>query len=316
MLIFIAALVIGFFLLMWSANTFADNALLLGQHFNISKILIGIVILGFGTSAPELLVSALSALQGNAGLAIGNAIGSNITNILLVLGATLCILPINIDAELIRKNFMLLLGATLIFSLLIFDQQLSFIDGAILLVTLVITLYFLSRFEEQPDVISNDDNETHNPAIFQIVIGLLTGLVILLASSKLVVWSATEIAQHLGVSDLVIGLTIVALGTSLPELATCIASAIKKHGELAIGNIVGSNIFNTLGVTATASLITTYTLPEQVFSRDYPAMLIATGVLFALLLIFLRKKYIPRGFGLLFIAGYVAYMYTIYIQTH
>lgn len=316
MLIFIAALVIGFFLLMWSANTFADNALLLGQHFNISKILIGIVILGFGTSAPELLVSALSALQGNAGLAIGNAIGSNITNILLVLGATLCILPINIDAVLIRKNFMLLLSATLIFSLLIFDQQLSFIDGAILLVTLIITLYFLSRFEEQPDVISNDDNETHNPAIFQIVIGLLTGLVILLASSKLVVWSATEIAQHLGVSDLVIGLTIVALGTSLPELATCIASAIKKHGELAIGNIVGSNIFNTLGVTATASLITTYTLPEQVFSRDYPAMLIATGVLFALLLIFLRKKYIPRGFGLLFIAGYVAYMYTIFIQTH
>ncbi|MFK7815527.1 MAG: calcium/sodium antiporter [Gammaproteobacteria bacterium] len=316
MLIFIAALGIGFLLLMWSANTFADNALLLGQHFNISKILIGIVILGFGTSAPELLVSALSALQGNAGLAIGNAIGSNLTNILLVLGVTLCILPINIDAELIRKNFMLLLGATALFSLLIFDQQLTFIDGSILLTALILTLYLLSRFEEQTDnTTASEDTEINNLTVSRVVIGLITGLVILLASSKLVVWSATEIAQHLGVSDLVIGLTIVALGTSLPELATCIASAMKKHGELAIGNIVGSNIFNTLGVTATASLITNYTLPEQIFSRDYPAMLVATGVLFALLLIFLRKKYIPRGFGLLFLAGYAAYMYTIYIQT-
>ncbi len=315
MLIFIAALGIGFLLLMWSANTFADNALLLGQHFNLSKILIGIVILGFGTSAPELLVSALSALQGNPGLAIGNAVGSNITNILLVLGVTLCILPINIDAKLIRKNFMLLLGATALFSILIYDRQLTFIDGLILLAALIFTLYLLSQFEEQADSSVDATTDTDNPTVTRIVIGVIFGLVILLASSKLVVWSATEIAQQLGVSDLVIGLTIVALGTSLPELATCIASAMKKHGELALGNIVGSNIFNTLGVIATASLITNYTLPEQIFSRDYPAMLIATGVLFALLLIFLRKKYIPRGFGLLFLAGYAAYMYTIYIQT-
>jgi len=315
MLIFIASLGIGFLLLMWSANAFADNALLLGQHYNISKILIGIVILGFGTSAPELLVSALSALQGNPGLAIGNAIGSNITNILLVLGATLCVLPINIDVELIRKNFMLLLGATILFSILIFDQQLTFIDGLILLTTLILILYLLSRFEEQTENPNCDNIESNNQGLPRIAIGLITGLAILLASSKLVVWSATEIAQYLGVSDLVIGLTIVALGTSLPELATCIASAMKKHGELAIGNIVGSNIFNTLGVTATASLITNYKLPEQVFSRDYPAMLIATIILFTLLLIFLRKKYIPRGFGILFLTGYVAYMYTIYIQT-
>jgi cation:H+ antiporter len=324
MLIFIAALGIGFLLLMWSANTFADNALLLGQHFNISKILIGIVILGFGTSAPELLVSALSALQGNAGLAIGNAIGSNITNILLVLGVTLCILPINIDAELIRKNYMLLIGATALFSLLIFDQQLTFMDGSILLAALVFILYLLSRSEKTTDSPTSESSETEStetensttkPALARIIIGVLAGLIILLASSKLVVWSATEIALHLGVSDLVIGLTIVALGTSLPELATCIASAMKKHGDLAIGNIVGSNIFNTLGVTSTASLITNYSLPEQIFSRDYPAMLLTTAVLFLLLLIFLRKKYLPRKFGLLFLAGYVAYMYTIYIQT-
>jgi len=315
MLIFIAALVLGFLLLMWSANTFAENALLLGQHFNISKILIGVVILGFGTSAPEFLVSALSAWQGNAGLAIGNAIGSNSTNILLVLGVTLCILQIKIDAELIRKNFMLLLAATVLFSLLIIDRQLNTIDGVILAIALIVTLYFLSRFKEQINNSTDKTSHTQNPAMPKIVADLLIGLAVLLASSKLVVWSATEIALHLGVSDLIIGLTIVALGTSLPELATCIASAMKKHGELALGNVLGSNIFNTLGVTAIASLITTYNLPKQFFARDYTVMLIATGVLFLLVLIFLRKKFIPRGFGLFFIAGYTAYMLLIYNQT-
>jgi len=315
MLIFILALGIGFLLLMWSANTFADKALQLGLYLNISKILIGIVILGFGTSAPELLVSALSALQGNAGLAIGNAIGSNITNILLVLGATLCVLAIQIDADLIRKNFFLLLAATTLFSLLIIDKQLSFVDGAILASALILTLYILSRFETNDEHDSADQSATDTDTpISNILAGLLIGLIVLLGSSKLVVWSATQIAQHLGVSDLIIGLTIVALGTSLPELATCIASALKKHSELALGNIVGSNIFNTLGVTATASLITTYKLPEQIFSRDYPIMILATGILFALVLLYSRKKYIPRGFGLFFIAAYAAYMLLIFNQ--
>ncbi len=263
-------------------------------------------------------MSALSALQGNPGLAIGNALGSNITNILLVLGVTLCILPIKIDAGLIRKNFLLLLTATVLFSLLIFDQQLNFIDGLLLVCALIVTLYLLSRCDAQEDEqtdCSNKESATDHLSMTRILVGLFIGLAILLASSKLVVWSATEIAQHLGVSDLIIGLTIVALGTSLPELATCIASAMKKHSELALGNIVGSNIFNTLGVTGTASLIATYKLPEQVFSRDYPIMLIATGMLFALVLIFSRKKYIPRNFGILFIIGYAAYIYLIYNQT-
>ena len=175
----------------------------------------------------------------------------------------------------------------------------------------------LSRFErKQTDSSADESSDTENLTISKILAGLFIGLTILLASSKLVVWSATEIAQHLGVSDLIIGLTIVALGTSLPELATCIASAIKKHSELALGNIVGSNIFNTLGVTGTTSLLASYKLPEQIFSRDYPVMLIATGILFALVLIFLRKNYIPRSFGLLFIASYAAYIFLIYTQAH
>ena len=161
MLIYIAALGLGFLFLMWSANTFADNALLLGQYFKISKILIGIVVLGFGTSAPELLVSALSAWQGNAGLAIGNAIGSNSTNILLVLGVTLCIIPIKIDAAVLRTNFLLLLAATILFTLLIIDHQLNFIDGVILFIALIITLYLLSRFENQADQVSHEAQTTN-----------------------------------------------------------------------------------------------------------------------------------------------------------
>jgi cation:H+ antiporter len=315
MLIYIAALGLGFLFLMWSANTFADNALLLGQHFKISKILIGIVVLGFGTSAPELLVSALSAWQGNAGLAIGNAIGSNSTNILLVLGVTLCIIPIKIDAAVLRTNFLLLLAATVLFTLLIIDHQLSFIDGVILFIALIITLYLLSRFENQADPVNHETHAITDKSISKITICLILGLAVLLASSKLVVWSAVGIAQYLGVSDLIIGLTIVALGTSLPELATCVASAMKKHSELALGNIVGSNIFNILGVTAISSLITTYKLPEQIFTRDYPVMLTATGLLFLIVMIFLRKNLIPRGFGLLFVSGYVLYLYIIYMQT-
>ena len=313
MLTFIIALVFGFLLLLWSANRFADEALLLGQHLNFSKILIGIVILGFGTSAPELLVSAISAWQGNPGLAIGNAIGSNIANISLVLGVTLCILPLVINTEIVRRNFLLLLAATVLLTVLIYDYQLTFLDGLILILALLITLYVLAKCDGEIE--HAIESVSNNKSTARIVFDLIVGLVILILSSRLVVWAAVGIAKNIGVSDLIIGLTIIALGTSLPELATCVASALKKHSELALGNVVGSNIFNTLGVTATASLITSYSLPNQVFTRDYPAMLIATAILFALVVIFLRKKYIPRIFGLLFLSGYLVYMYFIYIQS-
>ena len=233
MLTFIAALLMGFLLLMWSANRFADEALLLGQYFNLPKILIGIVILGFGTSAPELLVSAISALQGNPGLAIGNALGSNITNILLVLSATLCILPLEINAKIIYRNFLLLLGATALLSLQICDRELNLTDGIVLFFALIVTFYLLARFENNSE--HSNDNEIITQSITKITTGLLIGLLVLLLSSKLVVWAAVGIAKNLGVSDLIIGLTIIAIGTSLPELATCVASALKKHSELALG---------------------------------------------------------------------------------
>ena len=313
-LIYIVALVVGFFLLMWSADWFTENALHLGQHFHISKFVIGIVVLGFGTSAPELLVSGLSAWQGNPGLAIGNALGSNITNILLILGVTLCILPLYIDKRIVRRDFLLLFGATVLFTLLILDQQLKFFDGILLAAALVATLYLLTRFEIKERRRGELSQEPTHKSLITLLVGLTIGLLVLLAGSEIVVWSAVSIAEHLGISDLIIGLTIIALGTSLPELATCISSAIKKHSELALGNIVGSNIFNTLGVTGVASVIAEYSLPREIYYRDFPIMLIATIVLFILALGFLSAKKIPRGFGILFIITYLFYITFIYRQ--
>ena len=315
MYLFIIALVAGFLLLMWSADRFTDYALCLGQHLHFSKFVIGFVILGFGTSAPELLVSGLSAWQGNPGLAIGNALGSNTTNILLILGVTLCIAPLYADRSILSRDFLLLIAAIVLLTLLILDQKLQQSDGVILILALGFTLYLLTRFELKGRTKEQPPQSSIHKSLTILLIGLSISLTVLLLSSKLVVWAAVSIAEHLDVRDLVIGLTIVALGTSLPELATCITSAIKKHSELALGNIIGSNIFNTLGVSGTASVIAAYSIPQQVYMRDIPIMVIATLVLFLLIWIFSRTKKPPRSLGILFIAAYLAYIFFIYQQT-
>lgn len=315
MLTFIIALAVGFSLLMWSADQFVEHALQLDQHFHVSKYVIGIVVLGFGTSAPELFVSALSAWQGNPGLAIGNALGSNTTNILLVLGVTLCIFPLYINARVLRKDFLLLLGATALFTVLTLDHQLQLLDGVILIIVLLAMLYVLTTPEQNTTIQTEPKQVPTQKSLAAVLTGLALGLTILLLSSKLVVWGAISIAELLNINDLIIGLTVIALGTSLPELATCISSAMKKHSELAVGNIIGSNIFNTLGVTGTASLITTYSVSHKLYERDIPIMWIATIMLFLLAWVFIRTKIIPRAFGILFIIAYLSYMYFLYQQS-
>ena len=316
MYLFSAAFITGLLLLIWSADRFTDHALHLGQHLRLSKIVVGLVILGFGTSAPELLISGLSAWQGNPGLAIGNALGSNTTNILIILGITLCITPLYVDKGILYRDFLLLIAATALLILLILDQKLQRIDGVILMSALGFTLYLLTHLElkgkgHAPEKYTQDS--THKgPAM--LLLGLLFSLGVLLLSSKLVVWSAVSIANYLGTEDLIIGLTIVALGTSLPELATCVASAMKRHSELALGNIIGSNIFNTLGVSGTAGIIMAYSIPKQVYIRDIPIMVVATLALFLLALAFLRTKKIPRALGGLFFVAYCSYMFFIYQQ--
>jgi len=315
MLIPIAALILGFIMLAWSADNFAEHAISLGQQLHISNFIIGFVVLGFGTSAPELLVSGFAAWQGNPGLAIGNAIGSNITNILLILGATLCLIPLHLNKAVLRSNFLLLLVATTIFSVFLLDKQLNRFDGVILITALLLSLFTLTRLSFSKTETTTTEITAQKNSLAKLIIGLLFTLVILLLSSKLVVWGAVSIAEKFGVSDLVIGLTIVALGTSLPELATCVASALKKNSELVLGNIVGSNIFNTLGVTGTASLIATYAVPQQVFTRDLPIMLSATAALLLLVWLFAKKSKIPRAFGAPFILAYVLYMFYIFQQS-
>lgn len=300
---------------MWSADRFTDYALCLGRYLHLSKFVIGFAILGFGTSAPELLVSGLSAWQGNPGLAIGNALGSNTTNILLILGVTLCIAPLHTDKGILSRDFLLLIAAIALLTLLILDQKLQQFDGVILILALGFTLYLLTRFELKERTKEQPSQNSIHKSLTILLTGLSISLAFLLFSSKLVVWAAVSIAEHLAVRDLIIGLTIVALGTSLPELATCVTSAIKKHGELALGNIIGSNIFNTLGVSGTASLIAAYSIPRQVYMRDIPIMVTATLVLFLLIWIFSRAKKTPRSLGILFIVAYLAYISFIYQQT-
>lgn len=301
---------------MWSADKFTDHALRLGQHLRLSKFVIGFAILGFGTSAPELLVSGLSAWQGNPGLAIGNALGSNATNILLILGVTLCIMPLYINKDILCRDFPLLIAATTLLILLVLDQKLQRLDSIILILALGLILYLLTRIEMKKHEQEQHPQNSIRKSPTILLIGLSFSLAVLLLSSKLVVWSAVEIATHLDVKDLIIGLTIVALGTSLPELATCIASAMKKRSELILGNIIGSNIFNTLGVSGTAGIIAAeaYVVPRQVYIRDIPIMAIATLGLFLLAWLFLRKNKIPRSLGILFFTGYLIYIFFIYRQ--
>lgn len=314
MYLFTAALVAGFALLMWSADQLVNNASRLGQHFNTSRYVIGFLVLGFGTSAPELLVSGLSAWQGNPGLAIGNALGSNTTNILLILGITLSVSPLYLDKSALQRGFVVLIAATTLFAGLISDQRLQLYDGLLLLIVLVITLYYMTRIELDGQIQEELAQAPSQKSLTALLAGSLANLVVLLLSSKLVVWSSVSIAKYLGISDLIIGLTIVAIGTSLPELATCIAGALKRHSELVLGNIIGSNIFNTLGVVGTASLITAYTVPREIYMRDLPVMSGATVMLLVLVLVFLHMKKIPRSFSILFISSYIAYIFLIYRQ--
>jgi len=311
----VAALVAGFLLLMWSADQLVNSASKLGQHLKISGYIIGFLVLGFGTSAPELLVSAFSAWQGNPGLAVGNALGSNTTNILLILGIALCVSPLYLNKYDLHMDFMIIIAVTSLFAGLIFDQQLQFYDGLILLVVLVVILAYRMRHESGKQIQERLAQPPSNQSsLASLLTRLLVSLAILLISSKLVVWSSVSIAKYMGISDLVIGLTIVAIGTSLPELATCVASALKRHSELILGNIIGSNIFNTLGVVGTASLISAYAVPRGVYTRDLPVMSGATAMLFVLVLVFLRIGKIPRSISILFISSYIAYIFLVYHQ--
>ena len=309
MLISILSLLIGFGLLILSADTFTENGAKIARIFNISPLIIGLLIFGFGTSAPEMLVSGLAAFDGHPELSIGNAFGSNIFNIGLVLGVTAIIYPVTVEKTVLKKEWGFLFLSSLVAGFLLMDGFLSFLDGLILLALLFLFLYYVfseskkgknSELEVSEESIDNQDKG-------RIWTLLLVSLIILVSSARLVVWGGTNLALAFGVSDLIIGLTVVALGTSLPELAVAISSALKRQHQMIIGNIIGSNLFNTLGVLAIPGLILPFQIPEEVMNRDFIYMIVLT----LLILVLSFKLKINRFGGIILLGVLASYLYQL-----
>ena len=309
MLISVLSLLIGFTLLVWSADAFTDNGAKIARIFNISPLIIGLLIFGFGTSAPEMLVSGLAAYDGHPELSIGNAFGSNIFNIGLVLAVAAIIHPVIVEKNVLKKEWLFLFLSTLIIGFLLIDGFLSFIDGSILLILLLLFLYYVFKESKKDNNLENEVSEdtSKDQSKGKTWLLLIISLVILVSSARLVVWGGTNLALAFEVSDLIIGLTVVALGTSLPELAVAISSALKKQHQMIIGNIIGSNLFNSLGVLAIPGLILPFQIPSEVMSRDYIYMLIFT----LLILIFSLKLRINRFGGLILLTILASYLYQL-----
>ncbi|MEW5008808.1 calcium/sodium antiporter [Cycloclasticus sp. 46_83_sub15_T18] len=322
MLINIAAILAGFVFLIFSADFFVKGTSAIARNFGISPLIIGLTIVGLGTSAPEMLVAAMASAQGNTGLATGNAIGSNIANIGLVLGTTALIAPILIKSSILRRELPILLAISIASYLLVIDGDLSRIDGLILLSGLIAFMYWLLRSARQSSPQHSDALELEfsdeipadlpnlNAFLF-----FLAGLVGLIASSKLLVWAAVNIAVAFGISDLVIGLTIIAIGTSLPELAASVASVLKKEPDLAIGNIIGSNAFNLLAVFCLPGLIHPSAVESALITRDFPLMLGFTLLLFFFSYSFNGQPKINRLKGGVFMLLFFAYLGKVYLDT-
>lgn len=316
----ILSIPVGFALLVWSADRFVEGAAALANNLGVPPLIIGLTIVGFATSAPEMLISAFAAVDGNSGLAVGNAIGSNITNVALILGFTALLYPIAISSGILKKEIPILFGIMLLGSWMMLDQELSFKEGLILLVALVLLMSWIvwQGLSHPEDPMTQDATE-EIPADMSTgvaLLWLLIGLAVLLASSKLLVWGAVNIALAFGVSDLVIGLSIVALGTSLPELAATISCAKKGESDIAVGNVIGSNMFNILGVLGIAAVISPTQLDPSVLNRDLPIMF---GVLVLLIVLSLIKRLKSPGIGKwsggVLALSYIAYQsYLIYIS--
>jgi cation:H+ antiporter len=312
------AILAGLALLVWSADRFVEGSAATAGHFGMPPLLIGMVVVGFGTSAPEMVVSALAASQGNPGLALGNAYGSNITNIALILGITALLAPIAVHSQVMRKELPILALVTLAAAWLLFDGELSRLDAAGLLVLFALLLGWSiwSGMRKNDDAFATEmDAElaAHPMPIRKAILWLVVGLLLLIISSRILVWGAVDLATRFGVSELVIGLTIVAIGTSLPELASSIIAARKGEHDLALGNILGSNLFNTLAVVGIAGTIAPMAVADEVLMRDIPVMVGLTLALFVLGYGFRGPGRINRleGAGLLAVfIGYTVYLLT------
>lgn len=306
---------LGCGLLAWGADRFIRSSAVIADALKLPPIVAGMLIVGFGTSFPEIVVSAIAAFHGSAGIAIGNAIGSNIANIGLVLGIAALITPLTVHFRFLKIEMPVLMVITLIVGALLLTGSLSRLDGAVLVLLLVMYLYWMffvvpknKSFEREMKQEFKEEMPAPAMSIKLALFWWVVGLVLLFISSEFIVSGATAIAKLLQISDFLIGITIVALGTSLPELATTVTSAIKGQHDVAVGNVIGSNVFNLLAVLAMPALIAPSSLPSSLLYRDYPFM---TGLIALLwLLIFLTRKQSTLGrlCGVVFLLGYVGFV--------
>lgn len=316
----ILAIAAGFVLLTWSADRFVVGASAVAWNLNISPLIIGLTIVSLGTSAPEIIVSGMAAWQGNAGLAVGNVLGSNIINTALILGITALIMPLNVHSSIVKRELPVLLLVMGFVLLLIFDGILGFKDGILLLAGMVAVLAWITwvglNTRSAGDPMGEDfaDEIPTQLSMGKALLLLLLGSVLLLASSRLLVWGAVSVAHTLGVSDLVIGLTIVALGTSLPELAASVMSALKHEHDIAIGNIIGSNMYNLLAVLSLPGLLDPGPFDRMVLIRDYPVLIGLTLAMFIMAYGFRGPGRINRVEGGLLVLGFVAYQTLLYFS--
>jgi len=306
------SILFGLALLLWSADRFVEGCASVARHFGMSMLLIGMVIVGFGTSAPEMVVSALAASQGNPGIALGNAYGSNITNIALILGVSALISPIAVHSQVLRKELPILSVMTALAAWQLWDGELTRLDAVILLLVFGVLMGWtiLQGINRKTDALSGEielEIKVHAMPLRRAFFWLVVGLILLIVSSRILVWAAVEIAHGFGVSDLIIGLTIVALGTSLPELVSSIVATYKREHDIALGNILGSNLFNTLAVVGIAGTIHPLSVGAEVLSRDVLVMSILTVSLFFIGYGFRGPGRINRFEGALLLACYLGY---------
>lgn len=320
MVLAFVAVIVGVALLVWSADRFVDGAASTARHFGMPSLLIGMVIVGFGTSAPEMVVSALSSWQGNPGIALGNAYGSNIVNIALILGLTALISPIVVHSNVVKKELPILCAITGVAIWQLLDGELSRLDafGLLGVFAAVMGWSIWNGLRTRGDALGTETEAElaeHPMPLGKAVFWLVLGLLLLIVSSRILVWGAVAIAQGFGISDLLIGLTIVAIGTSLPELASSLIAARKGEHDIAIGNVIGSNLFNTLAVVGISGLIQPGSLPAGMLSRDILVMGLLTIALFPLVFASGRTPRIGRVAGGLLLTSYVGYTAYLVVST-
>jgi len=313
MILSFIAVICGLVLLLWSADRFIEGAAATAGYFGMPPLLIGMVVVGFGTSAPEMVVSALSAMQGNPGIALGNAYGSNIANIALILGVTALVSPIVVHSQVLRKELPVLVAVTALAAWQLWDGEISRLDAWILLILFIGLMGWTiwQGMRQKEDTMGGEfahELESHAMPLPRAAVWLVVGMVLLVVSSRVLVWGAVNIAQGFGVSDLVIGLTIISIGTSLPELASSVMAARKGEHDIAVGNVIGSNLFNTLAVVGIAGAIHPMAVGPEVLQRDVLVMSVLTLSLFFIGYGFRKRLgHITRVEGTILLACYLGY---------